>query len=201
MDILDPDTATRQLAELRGSLAQYGFAAADALLPEASFAALRAEAACQREHARRALRTTGIRYRSHIADLGPVATAFLTGDGVARWLHALLDGHFALTGSASCYTYYAGADFLAAHRDHADACGATLILYLSMMAGDTPCAEDKPGLWVYGGNDPGEQPPHLIIPTRPGRMIVGWGAKTWHARPPLPAGTSVSALTACFRQR
>lgn len=201
MDIFDPVSAPHPLAALRAGIAEYGFAAADALLPDTVFAALQAESIAQREHAKRALRTTGIRYRSHIADLGPAATAFLTGNGVGQWLRALLDGDFALSGSASCYTYYDGADFLAAHRDHVDTCSATLILYLSMMAEDEPSSAEEPGLWVYGERDPAGEPPRLIIPTRPGRMIVGCGARIWHARPPLPPGTAVSALTACFRLR
>lgn len=190
-----PDPAT-----LRAGLAAQGFAWAAQALAPALFAGLRDEAERLRPQAETASDEGEVTYRSRIAGLGPAAQAFLSGPEARALLQAAFGEPLVLSDDASCYTFYGEGDSLGLHRDTPGACAATLILYLAVTGADTAAADTGLVLRIHGETRPGPgELPVAVIPTRPATLVLGWGARFWHTRPPLRRGEAVSALTACYR--
>lgn len=122
----------------------------------------------------------------------------LTGPAFAGLLHAVLDRRFVLSRNSSCYTYYEPGDYLSPHRDNADDCEATVLVYLDAVSPD-PDAVDS-GLYLRIHDDDAGRPGAVCcsIRTRNNRVVVGRGSQVWHARPTLRDGERLSLLSACF---
>jgi len=186
------------LAALRSDVRRTGFASAENLIDVALLKSLREEASTQRGNARRVYDDGVVSYKGYLADLGKVARAFLTGRPFTRFLRLIFDQSFALTESSSCYTYYEAGDFLSAHRDGANDCEVTVLVYLDASS-PNPDASDT-GLMLQIYEDHAGKPASLrhVIKTRSGSVVAGRGSREWHGRPPLLDGERVALLTACF---
>ena len=192
------DITNAQLNCLRSDIERVGFGYLDNPLADGPLASLRREALAQRAGARRACDDGAISYCGYLADLGATAIATLTGPRVGGLLHGLFGRRFALTRGSSCYTYYEAGDFLSAHRDGADDCEVTLLIYLEAVSPDPEAAGS--GLQLRIHVDQGGSPGAISesIGTRVNRLVVGRGAQIWHGRPTLNEGERVSLLSACF---
>lgn len=185
-------------ADLKAELGSAGFACVPDALAADELSALRGESLSQREGAKRVTDNREISYSGFLADLGPVALDFLTGRAVSEFLHSVFGETFALTQASSCYTYYESGDYLSAHRDGADDCKVTLLVYLHVDSPDRAASQSGLRLQIFADNDgkPGDIA-HLIE-THQGSLVAGYGSRTWHGRPPLQEGERVYLLTACF---
>jgi hypothetical protein len=192
------DIARQQLDLLKSDIEHTGFACLEKPFDDALFESLRDEASVQRASARHACDDGDISYRGYLASLGEVAKASLTGQMITGLLQSIFDQRFVLTCGSSCYTYYEAGDFLSAHRDSADDCEVTLLVYLDVASPDPDAADS--GLYLRINRDDGGRPGPEIrtIRTRSNTLVVGRGSKMWHARPALRDGERVSLLTACF---
>jgi hypothetical protein len=186
-------------AGLRAQLAVLGFASLENALDADLLGRMQAEAAERRAMALCADGDEEVAYRAHVVDLGAVARDFLSGAKTERFLVEVFGTRLVLTDDASCYTYYGEGDKLGLHRDRPHACVATLILYLAVQGAATGRPASGLSLRVFGQTrPPPDAPPAVVIPTRIGTLVVGWGASVWHERPLLLGGESVAALTACY---
>ena len=141
-----------------------------------------------------------LRYSAGIASLGSKALAFLQGEALSESLFALTGEAYVLTQDMSCITVYEPGDQLGVHLDQPpERCAVTCILYLACSS-QAPCAPDTGlQLAVYGRDkDSIMRPPRTVIPTTPGLLVFGRGARVWHERPPLKSQEHVTALTSCF---
>ncbi|WP_349431361.1 hypothetical protein Q9L42_015370 [Methylomarinum sp. Ch1-1] len=187
-----------QLTSLKSDIVNIGFASIENSINDALFVALREEALAQKSRARRAVDNGSVSYRGQLADLGEVARAFLTSHPFAEFLRSIFAQRFILSEESSCYTYYGTGDFLSPHRDVADDCLATVLVYLEATSPDPNKLDTGLVLKIY--EDGVGKPANLrhMIKTRNGLVVVGRGSAVWHGRPPLLAGEQVVVLTACF---
>lgn len=187
-----------EIALLRTTVQEYGFASLENAICDDLLAVLRTEAVTQHCVALSTNEDGEVPYKARLAGLGNVAKAFLTSSVTADLLHSVFGERFVLTEGASCYTYYETGDFLSVHRDRMEECAATIILYLDAISPDPQSSETGLTLRVYGVNMQEKATLHTVIPTRIGSLVVGRGAQTWHERPRLQEGEFVAALTACY---
>lgn len=191
-------TTTFDLELFRSGLQRFGFASADNWLDEDDFRSLRAESLAQRDTARSVADDGDISYRGHLADLGEVALSFLTGSAIAGLLQAAFGQAFTLSRGSSCYTYFEAGNYLSAHRDGAEDCAVTILVYLEAASPDPEAPSS--GLTLQLFEERAGRPGDAIhaISTRSGVLVAGRGSRVWHGRPPLQAGEHVYLLTACF---
>jgi Tfp pilus assembly protein PilF len=187
-------------ARLRADVAARGFAAfGPPGLDDEVFQALRAEAEAQRAAAWE--RSAANSQDQHVwrANLGPVAKAFLGCEETLSLLRDVVGCPVAPSFEATCYTYYdASQHFLGVHLDRANSCFVTLILYLQAVWPEPGEPSAGLRLFVFDPQAGPEADPILVVTSRPNRCVIGRGAEFPHTRPPLEAGETVHALTACF---
>lgn len=191
-------TTAFDLDLFRSDLREFGFAAADNWLDADVFRSLRAESLAQRDSARSVSDDGEISYRGYLADLGNVALSFLTSSAIAEFLRAAFDEAFTLARGSSCYTYYEAGNYLSAHKDGAEDCAVTILVYLDAASPDPGAATSGLSLELF--DDRAGRPGDVIhaIATRSGLLVAGRGSRVWHGRPPLADGEHVYLLTACF---
>jgi hypothetical protein len=190
--------SSENLALLKSSVQRIGFACVENSVDDRLLESLRQEAAVQRGSARRVADDGVVSYRGYLADLGPLARTFLTGRSIDGLLRSVFDRSFVLTSSSSCHTYYEAGDFLSPHRDGADDCEVTVLVYLDAASPNADASDS--GLSLHVLEDRGDQPGEVLeaIKTRTGSIVVGRGSKVWHCRPRLLDGERVALLTACY---
>jgi len=188
-----------QTAEIARFVEAHGFSLTPgAVLPDALFAALKAEAAAQRGGGWSETTREASPYRACRAEPGETARAFLSHPDTLAFLERIFGEPMLPAFEASCFTYYENeGDFLARHKDRSVACAATLIVYLDVISGEA--GRDAPGLQlhVFGREDTVDEPA-VILGSAENAIAVGRGSRVWHERPPLGPGEAVTALTACF---
>ena len=187
------------MSSLRAKALEFGFVPLENALGDELMAELRAEALAQRANAQPAEGTDANPYRSHIADVGDCARAFLMDQAVGNLLQAAFDETLELSAHANCYTYYEAGSFLSRHRDRPVECVATLIVYLDAASPDPLSPQTGLSLRVFNDDETGGVKPRTVIPTTVGTVVIGRGSSFWHERPKLQPGERVVALTACFR--
>jgi hypothetical protein len=186
---------------LRASIARYGFGhVRNALTPNA-LAALQAYSCKHRPAATRAVEKGTVSYQARLSGLDDFALSLLRSREANKLLTAVFDGAYALVTDGSCYTYYEPGDFLGAHRDSADGCMVTLILYLDAKRPWVGRASSGLELRIGGCQEAWDGEVFHTVPTRTGTLVLGKGSKFWHERPTLRTGERVTALTACFVAR
>jgi hypothetical protein len=186
---------------LRRGVQEFGFGFLPGIVPSGIFATLAREADEAANTAVAAKRVGAVNYQASIASLGAESKAFLFGLEMASLLSAVFDESVSPSEDRSCLTIYRAGDHLGLHRDEpANECWVTAILYLDVRG----AAADAPAtglvLHVYGEEIAEVSQPQLSVPTLPGTLILGRGARFWHERPALAQGEYVAALTACYRR-
>ncbi|WP_144107369.1 2OG-Fe(II) oxygenase [Paraburkholderia sp. BCC1886] len=192
------DMPERSLPALRTSIEQYGFACLPDALRADALDSLQREAEASKNEALRADGNQEVSYQARIAPLGPCARAFLTSDALGSMLARVFDSPLACSETASCFTYYETGDFLSAHRDRADVCEFTVILYLHTQRPMHVTTSTGLLLNVYSDGPEQARALALVIATQTGSLVFGRGAAVLHERPPLSQGEAVVALTSCF---
>jgi len=188
----------RELALLRTNVREVGFACVENAIDEPLLESLREESSIQRRNARRVTESGLVSYRGYLADLGNLASTFLTGRPIAGLLRSVFNKSFVLVKDSSCSTYFEAGDFLSPHRDGADDCEVTVLIYLDASSPNLNSPQSGLVLQVYEGDadEPGEV--KAAIKTQSGSLIVGQGSRIWHGRPPLIEDERVALLTACY---
>ena len=180
-------------------LSNAGFARIKSYLPEELFSELCLEASSLKPTAKPVSSDSNIKYQASLKGLGEKGKAFLAGQRMADLIKALFTPKLTPDNKASCYTYYKEGDFLSPHQDHPEQCIVTTILYLD--ATSNPSSTGKTGLELHLYENEmllSTRQPSAIIPTIKGELLVGLGSQTWHERPMLQMGESVTAITACY---
>lgn len=187
-----------EMALLKAELAATGFMQLTTAIAKERLSALREESGSRFVGALAASGNRTLPYRSRLAGLGPVAMSFLTGNAMANLLVMFFGQPHKLCPQSSCYTYYREGDFLAAHRDNAEGCKVTVLIYLRADA-PLPGRADS-GLFLELYQDNRGQPGSLLrrLETTQGTIVAGLGSQVWHARKMLLPGERVDMLTACF---
>jgi hypothetical protein len=189
----------RDVERLRDSVRAFGFGCLAGAITPVVLRTLQAEAEERFASSQTAERTVELCYRANIISLGTKALEFFCSADAIHLLSAVFDETFEPVKQVSCLTYYRQGDHLGAHRDEpASDCEVTLIAYLSVCRSLSLSPRTGLQLLVYGEDMPNGGKPRLTIPTEVGAIVVGRGSKTWHERPRLEMGESVSALTGCY---
>lgn len=198
MNILKLDNLKHQLETIKSDISKTGFACLEKPFDNLLLQSLRDEALSQRAKGRRVYDDGLISYRGYLADLGSEAITVLTGHFIAEFLRLVFNRSFALARSSSCYTYYESGDFLSAHKDGADDCLVTMLVYLDVVSPDPDAVDTGLCLRIY--NDDAGKPADILhsIKTMSGSLVVGQGSRVWHGRPTLLDGERIALLTACF---
>lgn len=191
---VDPD-----FRNILHGLRETGFARIKSYLPEGLFSELRLEANSLKLTAKPVSSDSEIKYQARLEGLGEKGKAFLAGQWMTDLTNALFKPKLIPDNTASCYTYYKEGDFLAPHQDHPEQCIVTTILYLDVTGNPSPTGKTGLELHLYKNETLlSSRQPSAIIPTIEGELLVGLGSQTWHERPILQAGESVTAITACY---
>ena len=190
------------LARLRADIQQYGFGDLPGALSPGLLEALQREAESRLGLALFAEQSTDLSYRARLTSLGTTAAALLNGPEARALLRAVFAEELTLSESISCLTFYGEGDYLGAHLDQPAAdCAVTILVYLAARGAMSPPSPDTGlVLRVYSEQKPQREDARLIIPTRPGAIVVGRGSRVWHERPQLLPGEQVVALTGCYRR-
>jgi hypothetical protein len=185
-------------APLRTELDGIGFASIENALEEPALRLLSQEATLQRESLIATIDDDESSYRAEIARPGKTIRAFVADHRVAQCVAEIFDEDLVLSRNTCCLTYYGPGCQFGAHRDNADTCAATMILYLDARSPHPHHPETGLKLRIHGPSLRTDGGANAEIPTRFGTLVFGRGARTWHERPRLRDGEYVTALTACF---
>ncbi|MFC6670944.1 hypothetical protein [Marinobacterium aestuariivivens] len=185
-------------ARLRAELGETGFAPFCGTITGAPLDFLYQESVRQFTTAHLAIGNELLQYRSRLASLGPIGEGFLLSEPLGSLLYSAFGQRYRLSPQSSCYTYYREGDFLAAHRDDADGCSVTVLVYL---VAESPHPElPESGLYLDIFQDDNDRPGNRLcrIQTMAGGVVIGRGSQVWHARNPLLRQERVDLLAACF---
>jgi hypothetical protein len=186
---------------LRRGVCEFGFGFLPDLVPPDTFAKLEREAKDTSDTAVSAKRTGAVNYQASIVSLGPESQSFLFGLEMTGLLSTVFGEMVAPSEDRCCLTLYREGDHLGPHRDEpANECWVTAILYIDVGRAAADAGSTGLVLRVYGEEVNEEPQARLTIPTAPGILVLGRGAKFWHERPALAHGEYVAALTACYRR-
>ncbi len=142
-----------------------------------------------------------VKYQASIASLGPEAKALLFGPEITGLLSAVFREQLAPSEDRCCLTLYREGDHLGPHRDEPAAeCRIAVILYIDVRRAAADPLNTGLVLRIYGEHLEEDMRPRLNIPTTPGTLVLGRGAKFWHERPALAQGEYLAALTACYKR-
>lgn len=129
------------------------------------------------------------------AELGPAARALLAAGSTISTLRAVTGEHLRPSWAASCMTYYEQpGQFLGEHTDKQSACRYAVLVYVHVAhcgtaggQGTTLCVRLL---------DPGSGT--LAVTAAANRVVILYGSRLPHWRPPLMPGEAVSLLAGCF---
>ncbi len=185
-------------AQLHTELHSIGFAQLPGTITDTQHAALWRESTRQFNKARLANGGESLQYRSRLASLGPVGKHFLLGRPMGSLLESVFGQPYQLSSQSSCYTYYREGDFISAHKDDADSCKVTVLIYL--VAQSQHPEKHTSGLYLDIYQDDNGLPEKRLwrIQTKAGVLVLGRGSEVWHARQALLPEEQVDLLSACF---
>ena len=154
----------------------------------------------QMNQAKKAEKTTGLKYRANISGLTTSGQAFLENETTLELVSKIAGAALELNENSSCLTYYSQGDHLGLHLDEPrELCSITILVYLEANSPSPLGSNTGLVLNVYGKVQPLEfELPRMVIPTVVGSVVVGLGSQFWHGRPELQLKENVTAITGCF---
>jgi hypothetical protein len=193
------DVSHSAIDRLGHEVSRSGFGYLEQALTPAALERLRNEAAIALSAAKFAEQSEALSYRANISSCGEQAMAFLSGAEAESLLNAVFGRLFTIAQEVSCITFYSVGDHLGPHLDEpADRCAVTILVYLDANSLMPEALESGLNLRVYDQTFEYGQSATKTIPTRAGTIVLGYGSRYWHERPPLQPGESVIAITGCY---
>ena len=184
---------------LRRDVSELGFGHLEQAFAPEALEKLRQEAERALPNAKHAEQSEALSYRASIGSCGRQMMTFLSSAEVRTLLSTVFDRPFTLAQEVSCVTFYGSGDHLGPHLDEpANRCVVTILVYLNAESSMPEASDSGLNLRIYGSAFEPGQSATMIIPTRTGTIVLGYGSRYWHERPHLRPGERVIAITGCY---